>query len=186
MVLDRAIPRTQGKRTLATIDLDKICELGVAEQKRIVNLTVDSFSRTNTVFLSYAHSDFAAAERIVEVLNGFGFHVWCEQDFILDRSWTFSIKNIVKDSKYCFVLVSERSINSPFVAREIAHAKTEGKMIIPIFIDKSITGLNMIENRELQALMNTQCVFWNFDNPVESVKALINAIPVGDLRPVND
>jgi len=179
--------KEQGKRTLETIDLDMISALDFSEQKKIVNLAVDSFFRANNVFLSYAHSDDAAAEKIFEVLTDFGFKVWYTQSvFQLSDSWMTRIENAVRDSKYYFVLISERSMNSPFVAREIARAKTEGKTIIPIFIDESITGLNMVENRELQALMNTQCVFWNFDNPVESVKALINAIPVGDLRPVND
>lgn len=173
--------KEQGKRTLATIDIDKIGALEVAEQKRIVNLTVDSFSRANSVFLSYAHSDAAAAEKIIEVLNGFGFHVWNYlNDILVGDFWMTSIENAIRDSKYYFILVSEQSMNSSYVSHEISRAITEGKTIIPIFIDESATKQNMMGNRELQALMNTRCVFWSFDNPIESVKALINVIPVGD------
>lgn len=174
--------KEQGKRTLATIDLDKIGALGVAEQCRIVNLTVDSFSRANIVFLSYMKNSAVEAKKIGMTLEEFGFDV----PLLHMHNQLFQgfednvIESNIEKCDYFFIVIGQNCAINHWVLNEWYLARQLGKIIIPIFLDK-------------EALLNTpgellewSYVLWNFDNPIESVKALINVIPIGDTRPVND
>ena len=102
-------------------------------------LTIDTprDARRPTVVISYAHDDVSEAERLVEYLGKHGHSIWMDRFKINfgDDQWFKTIAEGIRNS-YAFVpVVTEKSLRSRWVQREILWAQKKRKPIIPLIVE---------------------------------------------------
>lgn len=86
------------------------------------------------VFVSYAHEDRGAAERIVTALQREGFSVWWDHEIPPGRSWDEVIGARIAAADVVIALWSARSVRSNFVKEE-AQLAYEAEKLLPVRID---------------------------------------------------
>ena len=88
------------------------------------------------VFISYSRQDGEFADRIVRFLEGKGHEIWMDKGRILGGAkYPEQIAEGIGAADAFVPLISEKSIGSKWVAREIYYALDEGKIIVPVIMD---------------------------------------------------
>ena len=95
---------------------------------------------THEVFVSYAHQDLDAVERIVHDLEAAGLRVFWDQSLLPGQRWSEVIESALKASKAVLVVWSHASVKSAWVRAEAAAAMDRG-MLVPIRIDDAAIPL---------------------------------------------
>lgn len=96
------------------------------------------------VFVSYAMSDQSTAFSVVDGIEvRDGLRGWiAPRDVAIGEAWASAIPGAIRDSQLVVVILSEHSIRSPHVAREVGLAAKHGIPIWPIQLDQaSLTGV---------------------------------------------
>jgi TolB-like protein len=87
------------------------------------------------IFISYSRDDQKQALALLAMLRREGHNVWIDQEAIPGASiWSDEIVQNIKSCDIFIALLSESSVNSPNVAKEIGLAAENGKTILPIEI----------------------------------------------------
>ncbi|MEI8134355.1 MAG: TIR domain-containing protein [bacterium] len=87
------------------------------------------------IFISYSRQDEKQAMHLLAVLRREGYTVWIDQESIAGASiWSDEIVHNIKQSDIFLALLSESSVASSNVSKEIAIAAEHGKIILPIEI----------------------------------------------------
>ena len=81
------------------------------------------------VFLSYARSDAAAAQRIAKALQGEGLSVWFDRDLPAHKSYTDVIDAELRSASAVSVLWSTMSTQSEWVRAEANRAREARKLV---------------------------------------------------------
>jgi len=81
------------------------------------------------VFLSYARSDAAAAQRIARELGEAGWSVWYDRELPAHRAYADVIANELQSAGAVLVLWSEASADSQWVRSEANRARELGKLV---------------------------------------------------------
>lgn len=90
---------------------------------------------SHSIFISYSREDERQALHLLSVLRKEGFVVWIDQEAIAGASiWSDEIVQNIKSSQIFIALLSDASVNSTNVAKEIALAAEHGKIILPVEI----------------------------------------------------
>lgn len=102
-------------------------------QQQHVNLTVTR----KQVFLSYAEEDRALADQVVQLLEDRGQSCWVAHRDIPagTRSWAGPIVAAIANSRLVVVLVTDHSVSSKQILREVTVADDENIPLIPVCID---------------------------------------------------
>lgn len=122
---------------------------GIEEtEKRLKNLL-----RRMRVFLSYSGADRPLAERLQRILVDRDFRVYTDNDRLTaGRSWANQMKKSIKDvakEGSVIVLLTERSVRSEYVKRELSFALRCKAMVLPVVVgnvDLADTGLDFLRN----------------------------------------
>ncbi|MCR4897957.1 MAG: toll/interleukin-1 receptor domain-containing protein [Acholeplasmatales bacterium] len=92
-----------------------------------------------TVFISYSRKDAILVDRIKEYMNKLGINF---KDSInvasLGENWMQSITNEIVSSEYFLVFITENSISSEWIKKEIDYAMSNNKKILPVVLDYNI------------------------------------------------
>lgn len=89
-----------------------------------------------SVFISYSSKDREAATAIATWLSEHRVDVFIDyQKLIGGEEFTDRLAGEIEERDYLLALVSENSLNSRWVIREIQHADRHGKEIIPVRLD---------------------------------------------------
>jgi hypothetical protein len=87
------------------------------------------------IFISYARSDSAEAERFVEALRAANVTGWMDQaDITAGDSVSSAVRSALKGSSAVIVLLSPSALHSKWVQFEIGAAEALGKKILPIIV----------------------------------------------------
>lgn len=87
------------------------------------------------IFISYSRQDEKQAMHLLNVLRHEGYTVWIDQESIAGASiWSDEIVHNIKNSEIFIALLSESSVASSNVSKEIAIAAEHGKTILPVEI----------------------------------------------------
>jgi TolB-like protein len=87
------------------------------------------------IFISYSREDQKQALALLNMLRKEGYDVWIDQEAIPGASiWSDEIVQNIKSCDIFLALLSESSVSSPNVAKEIGLAAEHGKTILPIEI----------------------------------------------------
>jgi len=87
------------------------------------------------IFISYSRDDQKQALALLQMLRKEGYNVWIDQEAIPGASiWSDEIVQNIKSCDIFIALLSESSVSSPNVAKEIGLAAENGKIILPVEI----------------------------------------------------
>ncbi|MBE2192838.1 MAG: toll/interleukin-1 receptor domain-containing protein [Anaerolinea sp.] len=86
------------------------------------------------VFISYSHADKDHAEMLEIQLQERNFEVWRDNRILPGDHWESEILKAIKDCGVFVVLMSDNSLQSAYVNKEIDHAVSLGKTIIPVLL----------------------------------------------------
>lgn len=110
-------------------------------------------------FVSYAHDDCKTVYKDITIFNNQGLNIWYDQGIPTGNQWTEEIAKAIQKSSFVIVFLSQNSINSRDVKKEIDFAYRHDIPIIPIAIgefvelpldlDYQIGGLQHILKYEL-------------------------------------
>ncbi|GEM_PF-768391 len=90
---------------------------------------------TPGIFISYSREDEKQALHLLTLLRRENYSVWIDQEAIAGASiWSDEIVQNIKRSEIFIALLSASSVSSANVAKEIALAAENGKLILPIEI----------------------------------------------------
>ena len=90
------------------------------------------------LFCSYSRKDGDYAKKIVEFVASHGYAVWMDQSGIDGASiWTETIVEAIDESAAVILLVSNHSVHSPHVLKEISLSVEKGKIVFPLMIGKT-------------------------------------------------
>src|SRR5436305_14826594 len=94
------------------------------------------------IFISYSREDQKQALNLLAMLRREGYNVWIDQEAIPGASiWSDEIVQNIKSCDIFIALLSESSVLSPNVSKEIGLAAEHGKTILPIEIGNfELTG----------------------------------------------
>ena len=85
------------------------------------------------IFISYSRKDSAHALELAEQLRSSGMDVWIDQHGLeLASSWSKDIVDAIEQCKAFVLLLSESSLASHNVVKELSIASDSGRNIIPI------------------------------------------------------
>lgn len=88
------------------------------------------------VFISYSHKDRAAVDKIDSFLDEQdGFDVWFDRGLTPGEVFRKKIAEVIRDSGYFIIMLSEASVQSDWVIDEVEYAKKLHKKILPIWLE---------------------------------------------------
>ena len=95
------------------------------------------------VFISYSHSDEEAAHQLAEDLERRGLHVtWIDRLVTPGDSWIPRLQDVISGVDAVLVLISPESVESQWVAQEIAFALAEADkgrpFVVPVLLDPDV------------------------------------------------
>lgn len=86
------------------------------------------------LFISHSHKDNEFVLKLTKELEKSGFLVWIDDHLEGGVEFPEKIRNELLNSDYILILLSEHSINSKWVKREIAFSDSQNKALVPIMI----------------------------------------------------
>lgn len=90
----------------------------------------------NKIFLSYSFQDRDWVSQFVNVLQENGINAWFDMESIkFGDSIHDAIADALRESNVMVLILSERSVRSPWIFFELGAAVADKKRIIPIVID---------------------------------------------------
>jgi TolB-like protein len=111
--------------------------IGDATQSN-VPLTADHPPLSRDVFVSYASQDAAVANKVVEALEKHGIQCWiAPRDVVPGSLYADEIVGAINDAKVVVLVLSEHSITSPHVGKEIERASSKRRRIIALHVDSA-------------------------------------------------
>jgi hypothetical protein len=96
------------------------------------NLKADTPIPPRQVFLSYASEDQEMADKLQNALEDEGLQVWIDQKDILLGNWKERVIDGLNHSRAVVFLLTEHSLASDSVRKEISFATDNGVAIIPV------------------------------------------------------
>ena len=88
------------------------------------------------IFISYSHKDSEICSKISSILDKRSDNnVWYDNGLVGGQNYRRKIAEVIRDSGYFVILLSESSIHSDWVLDEVEYAKKLRKKILPIWIE---------------------------------------------------
>src|SRR5215475_11257962 len=84
------------------------------------------------IFISYRRADAAWARRLHELLRAEGVEAWYDAQVGAGQDWRIATAKALEDSKIFVLLFSENAAQSSDIAKELAAAVLEKKLIVPV------------------------------------------------------
>lgn len=131
------------------------------------------------VFISYAHKDRSEVYSIIGELQKLGIRIWYDRGIRTGEEWPKEIGEHIVKSALIIVMLSENSINSKYVRREINLADSKSMKIISVVLDDSRLPIGIQLQLGLNQMMyKTACSGHSF---IGSIANAINA-SIGGLQ----
>jgi internalin A len=104
--------------------------------------------QNSDIFISYSHKDKIFVKKLVENLAKDGNKIWWDFDALKGGDdWQKEIERGISQSKYFLVVLTPDSMNSEWVANEIAYAQSKGKRIIPLRLKECDAPIGLIRKQ---------------------------------------
>jgi adenylate cyclase len=88
------------------------------------------------IFISYSSKDRTQAEQLIEVLGSAGYSVWIDKSGIdLAANWSKEIVQAIDSCHVFLVLLSQHSVESQNVLKEVSLAAEQKKKILPLDVE---------------------------------------------------
>lgn len=128
------------------------------------------------VFISYSRKDELVAKRIFDALNANGVPAYRDLDRLETGSaWAPALIEAIDGSEAVAVLLSEASVTSPAVLKEVEYALDKNKAIIPFIIrgkagDLEGPVVELIHDRHWTSLVNSRGAIASLDPIIRAAK----------------
>ncbi len=87
------------------------------------------------VFVSYSHLDNELAEKIITGLKQSMCRVWYDEGLSVGESWNDKLADRINNAEAFIVILSQNSVESQFVRKEVNYAISKQKAIYPIMVN---------------------------------------------------
>src|ERR1017187_9487563 len=88
---------------------------------------------TKSVFISHSYKDDAMVRELRQALSDLGIETWAVSERLSGGDLLAPvIQEEIGKADYFLVLVTFNALNSAWVQREVAHAKSLGKRVVPL------------------------------------------------------
>lgn len=109
------------------------------------------------IFISYAHRDKDRVQEILQVLHSNGFRFWYDMGLKSGVEWAEELGEKIDQCEQFMVLITENSVNSRFVRKEVGMAVDSDKNMLVVFLKETAltSGLKYLLG-DIQALHREQ------------------------------
>ncbi len=91
----------------------------------------------NHIFISYSHKDSDEVMKDIKWMNDNGYRVWYDEGIEFGRDFPDELATAIYNCKQFIVYLSDNSVGSEFVNREISYCMNLKKVPLPIFLTKT-------------------------------------------------
>lgn len=130
-------------RTLWPKDAVEVGERLVNSEPAALAWVLEINERSDYVFISYKHEDFPKLSPVLTTLRESGFLYWFDRGIPGGSEWDEEIERKIERCKVLVVFVSEASMNSKYVRREVKFADTINKPILSIVLEPATLAKGM-------------------------------------------
>lgn len=136
-----------------------------------VNKMLQVVKELNDLYISYSRYDYDEFRLMYDYASKIGINVFSFANVSFDL-FSQSISNAISNSKLILCLLSNKSIDSNWVLREIEFAKKNNKIIVPVILDREVEF-----NTKFKALFsNIQYFSFDRKDPKASVAKLMHQL----------
>ncbi|MBQ7593986.1 MAG: ankyrin repeat domain-containing protein [Synergistaceae bacterium] len=121
------------------------------------------------IFVSYSHDDIKIVVPIINMLAHKGFRIWYDKGIHVGNEHQEEIAEHVKDCEVLVAFLSQKSIQSEYCKDEIHYAKTYGKRIISIFLEK----IDLSPGLEMNLLRIQAINYYDYKDDLEKFYAAL-------------
>lgn len=131
------------------------------------------------IFISYSHKDHAFVGRLSTALSGQGYSVWFDQRTLeVGERWREEIVAGIKECEAFVLVLSEESVESADVAKELSLAEGFGRRIFPVMV-----GEVEISDRLAYALAGIQYQKFQAGEDEAALERLVRGLESSGLDP---
>ena len=116
---------------------NKIWDIDITKGWNEIKNKIHKICADIEVVVSYSHYDEAVADVIIRVLADADYAVWTDKNLKMDESWILQNNNAIERCArkgFYVVLISNESIKSRYVEKELEYAISQGAWIIPVLV----------------------------------------------------
>ena len=146
----------------------KIIDLDLNDGVESLNNKMKELTRRLRIYLSHSHHDTVLANKIKNELVARDFRVYMDDGLSVGSNWATEIAQQIADAGCLLYLMTEKSINSETVFREISYAYSMKSIIIPI-----IVGKVLFPPRLMDIIGRMQCFLLDEDCTDGQIKELV-------------
>ena len=149
----------------------KIIDLDLNDGVESLNRKMKELTRRLRIYLSYSHYDTVLANRIKNELVARDLRVYMDDGLNVGSEWASEVAQQIADSGCLLYLMTEKSINSETVFREISFAYRKNAIIIPIMV-----GRVSLPPRLMDIIGRMQCFLLDENCTDEQIKEVVMRI----------
>lgn len=139
------------------------------------------------VFLSYAADDTEVMSALVDGLETAGFSTWCyERDGVPGPSYLVQTGGAISECQAFLLLISNQSLGSHQITRELVRAHEEAKPILPVLVDVSHLEFQKRQPEWREALGAATSVSLRNRSIEEVVRLLVGGLEALGIEPRRD
>lgn len=95
-------------------------------------------SARSYAFISYSRADRDEVDSLAQRLNLRKYNIWYDKDIIAGQDWKQTLGARIIGCNIFILIVSDNSVQSPYVIRELSLALSHKKSILPIYIEDTL------------------------------------------------
>lgn len=130
------------RRYIEQFGKNKIWMLDMTEDWDVIATKIHKICADLEVFISYTHRDRQVANVLRRVLIEKDYSVWTPEDNLkIEDNWEIQISNTISrcaEQGFYVLLISENSLKSQFIEKELEYATGRGAWIVPVVIGNPI------------------------------------------------
>jgi fructose-specific phosphotransferase system IIB component len=105
-------------------------EVGEGQRRR-----VGESRHEDRLFISYAREDDGKIRRLIKLLEDQGYYVWIDTSRTVGgRDWSLQVVEAIKAANALILVISDNSMRSDVVRKEVLYAESQRVKIIPVSI----------------------------------------------------
>ena len=128
------------------------------------------------IFISYSHRDSERVFEIIGHLHNLGYRIWYDEGIDPGTEWPEEIAMHLKESAVFLLFVSENSMKSHNVRREINYAIDMKNRLICVYLEE--TQLSPGMQMQLSLIQSIYCSYPNTDDFFRRMEKVLNESPV--------
>ena len=135
--------------------------------KKLIDNTLFKIRRLSHIYVSFSHVDEDMVSLIIAFLEKYNFNIINSKSTYCGPSLTNDKKNMINDSPYILLCISEKSCNSWTIFNEIKFVSNQDKTLVLVFLfdgnDTKFDLKSKLNSSIISALVSTYENFLFFD-----------------------